>query len=72
MWAELDARDLWSAVAELKAYLARLRYPDLDVDTALAKARASIDRYKNEHFPALYRDEEPDPAPWNAYIDFGH
>lgn len=70
LWTELDERDLWTAVAERKAYLARLHRPELDSETALADAQALISRYKRESFPVLYRDEEPDADAWNGYIEF--
>lgn len=68
---EIDARELWPAVIQRRAYLLRLRDRDLTDADATEKAALHVALFRDEHFPVPPRDkasDEAEAAAWNGYL----
>lgn len=71
---EVSRRNLWDAVVERRAALLARAVESADPEKLRQQAKASLDRFRDEHFPVdpdLF-DEPDGPAAeaWNSYIQF--
>jgi hypothetical protein len=71
---EVSSRNLWDAVLERRAALLARAVESADPEKLRQQAKASLDRFRDEHFPVdpdLF-DEPDGPAAeaWNSYIQF--
>lgn len=72
--AEVSRRQMWDAVLERRTAMLSRMHPAEDVSTLRDKARASLDHFRNEHFPVdpdVFGEDGSDAErDWNGYLQF--